>query len=299
MIEYVLEFLKMNDVEYKENIKISLFSPIKIGGIARIVAYPDSALKYIEIIRFLRTIGCRFRIVGRMSNLLPPDEFYDGVIVKTDKIKSVFQRECELYVDAGVTLPELSRLALRCGYSGLEELSGIPGSIGAATLGNAGAFGREISEVVSSLRFYSYEDDKIYNATSDELGFEYRNSIAKQNGWVVLGVLLRLTESSLDKVRARMSEVANIRRQTQPTTLPSLGSTFKRPSRYIFAARLIDECGLKGCRIGGAEVSQKHAGFIVNRGGATARDYIELSDLVSNRVYEKTGVRLQREVELL
>ena len=299
MFEYVKEFLKMNDVEYKENASLATISPIRIGGAARIIAYPDSALKYVEVLRFLGTIKIKYRVVGRLSNLLADDLGFSGVIIKTDKLCHIYSDCNSLFTYAGVSLPAASKLLCKLGLSGFEELSGIPGSVGGAILGNAGAFGREIADSIAEATFYSPDDDCVYTASREELDFSYRHSAFKVGRGYVISARFNLAISSSDTVAARMREVRSIRLATQPATELSLGSTFKRPKGDIPAAKMIDECGLKGYRVGGAEVSKKHAGFIINIGGATARDYILLADSVSKRVYNKFGVNLEREVELL
>ena len=299
MFEYVKGFLKMNDVDFRENESLKTISPIRIGGVAKIVAYPDSASKYVEIIRFLQSIKCNFRTVGRMSNILPPDDVYIGVIIKTDRCRKFFVDNGILYTQAGITTAILASELCRLGLSGFEELSGIPGSIGGAIYGNAGAFGREIADVISSVTFYSPCDDSVYKASVDELRFSYRDSAFKHKMGYIITAEFNLVHTDIDSVSSRMREVKKEREKTQPTGELSLGSTFKRPPGNIPAAKMIDQCGLKGHRIGSAEISKKHAGFIVNRGNATAEEYIKLADYASECVYEKFGVRLQKEVELL
>lgn len=299
MFEYVKDFLKMNDVDFRENVSLKTISTIRIGGAAKIIAYPDSALKYVEIIRFLQTLKCNFRIVGRMSNILPSDDAYIGVIIKTDRIRKFYVENGVLYTQAGITTAILAGELCRLGLSGFEELSGIPGSIGGAIYGNAGAFGREISDVISSVTFYSPRDDSVYKASLDELAFSYRDSVFKHETGYIIAAEFNLLHSDSDSVSLRMREVKSKREKTQPIGELSLGSTFKRPSGNIPAAKMIDQCGLKGYRIGFAEISRKHAGFIVNRGNATAEEYIELANYVSECVYKKFGVRLLKEVQLL
>lgn len=299
MFEYVKEFLKMNDVEYRENVNLKSLSPIKIGGNAKIIAYPNSAFKYVQVLRFLGTIKCKFRTLGRMSNLLPSDDGYDGVIIKTDRIRRFYITSNILYTYCGITTAILAAETCRAELSGFEELSGIPGSIGGAIFGNAGAFGREIADVVSDVTFYSPADDRVYTASAGEIDFSYRNSAFKSGLGYIISARLNLTHSDTDSVAARMKNVKETRERTQPVGELSLGSTFKRPESDLPAAKMIDECGLKGYRIGGAEISKKHAGFIINRDGALAEDYLRLADYASDEVYEKFGVRLEREVELL
>ena len=299
MFEYVKEFLKMNDVEYKENASLSAMSPIRIGGSARIIAYPDSALKYIQVLRFLKAVKIKYRVLGRFSNVLVNDIGYDGVIVKTDRLNKWYVDLDSLYAYAGANTVSISAELCKLGLSGFEELSGIPGSLGGAIYGNAGAFGREISDILTEVTFYSQSDDCVYTASVREFDFSYRYSAFKKNHGHIISARFDIVPSDASSVAARMREVKQVRLNTQPISHPSLGSTFKRPNGNIPAAKMIDECGLKGYRIGGAEVSKKHAGFIINVGGATAKDYIMLSDSVSKRVHKEFGVILEREVELL
>ncbi len=299
MLEYVKEFLKMNDVEYRENVRLSAISPIRIGGDATVVVYPNSALKYVEVLRFLGRTKCKFKVVGRMSNILPSDNGYYGIIIRTDRIRGLFLDSNIAKVYSGITNAVLASELCRKGLSGFEELSGIPGSIGGAICGNAGAFGREMSDLVLDMTFYHPIDDAVYTATPDEVSFAYRHSAFKKNLGYILFAKLTLTNSDSDSVSARMENFRTIRYRTQPIGKLSLGSTFKRPNGNIPAARMIDECGLKGYSIGGAQISSKHAGFIINNGDATAEDYLSVAEHASDMVYQKFGVRLEREIELL
>ncbi len=299
MFEYVKEFLKMNDVEYIEDVKLSSISPIRIGGNAKIIAYPNSAVKYVQVLRFLGAIKCNFRILGRMSNVLPGDEDYDGVIIKTDRMRGLYIDLDATHVFSGIATRVLACELCRKGLSGFEELSGIPGSIGGAIYGNAGAFGREIADLISEVTFYSPTDDSVYTATARELAFAYRDSAFKHGLGYIISARLALTHSDIDSVTWRMEYVKSLRQRSQPVGELSLGSTFKRPQGDLPAAMMIDECGLKGYGIGGAEISRKHAGFIINKGGATADDYLKLAEHASEKVYQKFGVHLECEVELL
>ena len=299
MFEYVKDFLKMNDVEYKENVRLATLSPIKIGGNAVLIAFPDSAVKYVELLRFLNAAKIKHRVLGRLSNTLPCDTGYDGVLIKTDKLNRIFIDYDTVYATCGATTAHVAAELCKTGLSGFEELSGIPGSIGGAIYGNAGAFGKDISDSLSEVTFYSRSDDCVYTASKGELDFSYRNSLFKNNFGYIISAKFNFLRSTTAAVSTRMREVRQIRLNTQPVSELSLGSTFKRPRGDISAAKMIDECGLKGYRIGGAEVSRKHAGFIVNSGGATATDYLMLSDSVAGRVKKIFGVTLEREVELL
>lgn len=295
----LIRFLKMNDVEYKENLPLAKISPIRIGAEAEAVAYPDDSYKLCSLIGFLEKGKIRYKIAGRMSNLLPPDEKYDGVIIRTDRINSYSICDNSLTVSCGVSLPFVSRLLLDAGLSGFEGLSGIPGSIGGAIVGNAGAFGREIADLITDLFVYDIENDNVIRLSKADCDFRYRHSALKGKPLVVLSAQFAFSPTDPANIKAEMDRCGGVRKSTQPVDKFSLGSAFKRPADNISAARLIDECGLKGYSVGGAMISEKHAGFIINKGGATAGDYIALSDYAANKVYEKFSISLEREVEIM
>ena len=295
----ITDFLKMNDVEYKEDYRLSLISPIKIGGSALFVAYPSSADKLIKLVAFLEKAKIRYKILGRMSNVLPPDDGFDGVIIRTDRICDFSIRDKAAVISCGCSIPHISSVLCRAGLSGFEGISGIPGSIGGAIVGNAGAFGREISDILTSVYVYLVDSDLCINLTADQCNFSYRSSSLLHNGAILLHAEFSLKKSNYISVKEEMDRCKTLRMSTQPYEFPSLGSTFKRPSVDTAAARLIDDCKLKGCSVGGAQVSEKHAGFIINIGGATAADYLNLSNHVAETVFKRFGVQLIREVEAI
>ena len=295
----VLDFLKMHDVEYKENLLLSTVSPIGIGAEAELVVYPGDNDQFALLLIFLEKSKIKYKITGRMSNLLPPDRKYEKILIRTDRLNLVNIKERGLLAYSGVPLVALSRKLCEVGLSGFEELSGIPGSIGGAVASNAGAFGREVADCLVKLTVFDRFSGDVDDISSEELKFSYRHSSILDKGYVILSAEFLLTEDSPLKIKQRIENYKERRINTQPVGYPSLGSTFKRPSKDVYAARLIDECGLKGKRIGGAEISSKHAGFIINVGGASARDYIDLSDYAMNVVYEKFGLKLEREIEIM
>ena len=298
MHKYVSDFLKMHDVKYKENLKLKEISPIRIGAEADFVAYPDSEHKLALLLAFLMDSKIKHKISGRMSNILPPDKKYEGVIVRTDLIRSVEIRGRILDLACGVSLPFASRIAFESGLVGLECLSGIPGSIAGAAVGNAGAFGAEIADRILSVRLFQPSTGDVYSISAAEADFGYRASRFKGTDLVILSVCLQLCLGDPALIKGEMDKFRERRIMTQPNE-PSLGSCFKRPDENIYAARLIDECGLKGYSVGDAEISRKHAGFIINKGHATADDYIRLSDHAARAVYEKFGITLEREIEIM
>ena len=299
MTEEILGFLKANDVKYTRDEYLSRLSTVKIGGMADFVAYPDSETKLIHLVEFLEEEKIEYKILGRMSNVLPPDDIYRGVIVRTDLMRRVDFQDNIIVAEAGISLPRFSSLCQDMSLSGLEELSGIPGSLGGSIFGNAGAYGREISDLVGGVRAYDVEKRAIFDIPIEKLGFSYRTSAFKQSRLVILSARLKLVCCDRENIRAKIGEISAKRRSSQPIDKPSLGSTFKRPNENVYPWRLIDSCGLRGFSIGGAGVSKKHAGFIVNQGNATSDDYLAVATYVKNTVQEKTGVTLEYEFEIL
>lgn len=297
MHEGLIGFLKMHDVEYRENVCLGEMSPIRIGGVADLVVYPQRVDLLISILRFLKENKIKYKILGRMSNVLAPDISYHSVVIRTDRLNNMRVSDSLVYVGCGCSMACIANFTAQNGLSGMEALSGIPGSIGGSIVGNAGAFGREISDLIANVFVYDIDRREVIELTRDECGFGYRRSDLGSQ-CVVLGAIFRLAISNSHSVYAEMARVRSLRIATQPTGIPSLGSTFRRVDD-ISAARLIDECGLKGHTVGGAQISVKHAGFIVNIGGAIAKDYINLSEYAAECVYSRFAVRLQREVEIL
>ena len=295
----LLDFLKVNDVKYLENESFAKHSPINIGAEAECIVYPQSEKCFVNLLRFLQNNKIQYKILGRMSNVLPPDEKYEKVIVKTDLLNEFTIEGQSLVADCGTLLSSVCSRLSDFGCSGFEPLSGIPGSIGGAIVGNSGAFGREVCELVEEVRVFDPGDGKVLRLSSDECRFDYRTSIFKKNNLVILSAKMSTNASSKEAVKNAMREYQKIRRERQPVGEPSLGSTFKRPCRELYAAKLIDDCGLRGLRFGGAKISEKHAGFIVNTGSATAKDYLSLGEYVKKQVLNKFSINLEYEVEIL
>ncbi len=299
MIEYLKEYLKANDVEYKEKQKLSSYSLIKIGGEADIIAYPDTEKKLCDLIFFCNRTAVKYKTVGNLSNLLPLDEGYGGIIIKTDRLNRAEFVGDTVNVGCGARLPKMASDLANASLSGFEGLSGIPGQVGGSVRGNAGAFGREIGELVLSCTVYSKGLNKVFELSRNELCFSYRNSSLVSEDITVLSVKFKLSCGDKDAIMSEMCRCREIRKRTQPTDFPSLGSFFKRTENGESAARLIDICGLKGMHIGGASVSEKHAGFLINLSNATSSDVLSLSSLIEKRVFERFSVKLCPEVEIL
>ncbi len=298
MDNFVLDFFKANDVKYCENYPISRLTTIKIGGLCDVAVFPDTEKKLVLTVKFLSENGFKYKIVGKMSNVLPTDERFEGVIVATERFKTFAFSSDGVILSAGATFRGVSAALAESGLSGYEELVGIPGCIGGLVAGNAGAFSREAADIVKYVRAIELSSFDEVMLLPEVIGFSYRDSLFKHSDYLILEASFSLTGASKEKIKARIDECKSLRALTQPIDSPSLGSTFKKLSN-VSSAELIDKCGLKGRRVGGAAVSKKHAGFIINEAGATAGDVKKLIDIVSNTVFSKHGVRLQREIEFL
>ena len=238
-------------------------------------------------------------LIGNGSNLLFRDSGYRGVIIH---LEGEFQ-DCEVQGDtviagSGKLLSSVSSLAAKSGLAGMEFASGIPGSIGGAIYMNAGAYGGEMKDIVTRVWLMSPDGKEETVRTGAEMEFAYRNSCLQRTGEIVTKVELKLQPEDAEAIQARIAELTEKRVQKQPVNFPSAGSTFKRPAEG-YAAALIQESGLKGISVGGAEVSEKHSGFIINKGGATATDVLQLMELVEKKVYEDSGIHLEPEVRII
>ena len=298
MLDGLLHRLKALDVEITENYPLSRISAVRIGGNARLLLRPRSISSLAEVVQMLCDGGLKYKIVGRMTNILPPDAEYDGVVISTSALTGYSIVGTTLLAECGLCLGTVIDKLVRVGLGGFEELSGIPGSIGGMITMNAGAFGKEMADIILSVDVYSPADKRRYSLSASDLGMAYRSSTVCKKGLAVLSATLMLTAKDSNEISECIGRFREERLRAQPCTLPSLGSTFKRPS-IGYASKMIDECGLRGFRLGGAEVSEKHAGFIVNRGGATAEQFKALITLCRESVAEKFGVVLEPEIEIL
>ena len=287
-----------------EQVEILAAEPMKnhttfrIGGPADALALPKTPEEVAEVVRFCHEHAQPYYVLGNGSNLLVSDEGYRGLVLQLYRNFNDIQVNGEtITVQSGAMLAAVARTAYQTGLTGLEFASGIPGTIGGAVVMNAGAYGGEMKNVLKEVTVLTKEGEVlVIPAKALELG--YRTSVIPKNGWIVLGAVLQLKKGDQEQILARMEELKEQRITKQPLDLPSAGSTFKRPEGY-FAGKLIMDAGLRGFTVGGAQVSEKHCGFVVNRGNATAADVWELICEVKRRVKEMTGVELEPEVKLL
>ena len=290
-------------LEVRANEPMSRHTSFRIGGPARLMALPKSAVQAKAAVLAAREANILPFFLGNGSNLLVPDEGVERFLIQpagryaADPLNRVWEENGQLCAGGGVSLAVLANAAQGRALTGLEFASGIPGSVGGAVVMNAGAYGGEMAQVLVSVTALDL-DGSIQTIPAESCGLGYRRSVFSDGQRLVLEARFQLSSGDPSAIRARMDELAARRKEKQPLEYPSAGSMFKRPEGY-FAAALIDQCGLKGFAVGGAQVSEKHAGFVVNRGGATCADVLELVRQVQARVQEQTGVALEMEVKVL
>ncbi len=286
-----------SDINIKENESMKRHTTFRIGGEARYFAKPDEK-GLIKLLKWAKEENVPYTILGRGSNVLVKDEGIDGLVISVSEVMGdVSVDGTSVSVGAGASLVAFSKMMGNLGLSGMEFASGIPGSVGGAAYMNAGAYGGEMSNVITSVNVLT-KDGCVENWTADSLDFSYRHSRVMDESAVVLSVNLSLSKGNREDILKRMDELKEMRNTKQPMELPSAGSFFKRP-KDNFAGKLIEEAGLRGFRIGDAAISEKHCGFVVNLGEASCAQVMELKDEVIRRVYEMSGVTLEPEVRFL
>ena len=287
---------QLPQLEVRREEPMARHTTFRIGGPARRMAFPKTEEEWTALLALAAQWDPL--VIGKGSNLLAPDGGLDRLVISTVRLEAVEpQGETALRAAAGISLARLAAAALRRGLAGLAFAHGIPGTLGGAVFMNAGAYGGEMRQVVRSVRAW-YPQRGIVTLGPEELAFGYRRSVFSDGEGVILSALVQLEPGDPAAIRAEMEELAARRRSRQPLEYPSAGSTFKRPEGH-FAGVLIEQCGLKGYRVGGAQVSEKHAGFVVNAGGATCGDVLRLMEHVQKTVLAAAGVWLEPEVRVL
>lgn len=287
-----------NGAAFEHDAPLKQYCSMKIGGACDLLVKPNSERMLTELISLCRGEGIPYFILGKGSNVLFSDSGFRGVVIRIgSEFGGVTVEGSKIIAAAGTALSSVCAAALEHGLSGAEFAYGIPGSVGGALYMNAGAYGGEMKDIVVSCRYID-ENDELREMTAQEMELSYRHSIFAQRSCVITSVTMRLCSGNKTEIKQKMDELMQKRRDKQPLEFPSCGSTFKRPEGY-FAAALIEECGLKGCTIGGAQVSEKHSGFVINRGGATFEDISALVEHIKKTVREKKGVELECEMLMI
>lgn len=299
MYQKICEYARSLGCKAVEHEPMDKHISFKLGGKARAFIEPNSEETIIQIVKACQENGLHYAVIGNGSNLLVEDNGFEGVVIHLGadfgQIKQIGEEE--IFCQAGANLMKVCRFALEHELSGLEFAYGIPGSAGGAAFMNAGAYGGEMKDVLYQC---SHIDASLCKGIlkGEEMGLSYRHSAYAENGAIITGLFLKLRKGNAQHIKEKMDELYGRRKEKQPLEYPSAGSTFKRPEGY-FAGKLIEDVGLKGTRVGGAVVSEKHAGFVVNVGDATCDDVLRLCAIIHDAVKKEYGVSLEREVKIL
>lgn len=294
----ICEYVKNEGISYIENEPMALHTTFKIGGPARLAVFPKNENEISDVIKKCKEENVRYMVVGNGSNLLVADEGIDAVVILLGKefgeVKLI--DDTTIFAEAGAPLMKVCRFALENGLSGLEFAYGIPGSCGGGAFMNAGAYGGELGDVMFRCDHIDKDGNK-GSLEGDDLKLAYRHSAYYENGCIITGAYFKMQKADKEEIKAKMNDYMSRRRDKQPLEYPSAGSTFKRPEGN-FAGALIEQCGLKGTSVGGAEISTKHAGFVINKGGATCKDVLDLCKKVADTVKAEKGIDLEMEVRV-
>ena len=289
------EFYDINDIKIDE--KLSEYVNFKVGGPADILLIPNSKEQVIKSIKICKENNIPFYLIGNGSNILVRDGGFRGVVLSLKNVKNIYVDGEKIEAECGVMLKEVSDKAIENSLTGFEFACGIPGTIGGAVFMNAGAYDGEISKVIESAEVID-ENCDIIRLSREELDFGYRSSLVMKKGYTVLSAVFKLEKGQVKTIKELIEDLTNKRESKQPLEYPSAGSTFKRPTGY-FAGKLIQDAGLKGYSIGGAAVSEKHSGFVINKGNATAKDITDLIKHIQDEVKKQFGVDLHPEVRII
>lgn len=291
----------VSEEKIKINEPMKMHTSFKIGGPAEFFVKVSTLEELKNILRFCKDNKIPVTVIGNGSNLLVTEKGIKGVVIKLElkeiEINNINSEKRKITVGSGVPIGLLAQKLLREEITGFEELSGIPGTIGGAIVMNAGAHGKEMKDIVTEVTALDY-DGNIYKFTNNQSEFTYRHSKFSNGDYIIIQTILVLEKGKKEKIKEKMDEYGQYRREKQPIEFPNAGSTFKRGNDFI-TAKLIDEAGLKGYSIGGAQISEKHAGFIINKGNATSQDVLNLIKYVTDRVYKEFGKKIELEIQIL
>ena len=286
-------------ISVEENVPMAQHTSFRAGGNAAMMVTPADAEELKTVLAVIEEAGCPHMVLGNGSNILVKDSGYDGVIVKIGEGFDYVRQEGQtLICGSGTLMSVVAKASVAGSLTGFEFASGIPGTVGGAVFMNAGAYDGEIAEILKRAKIVSKDGRREFYMTAEELQMGYRHTVLHETQDVVTEVELELEKGSADEIKRKIADFTERRNSKQPVNFPSAGSFFKRPTGY-FAGKLIQDAGLKGLTVGGAQVSELHSGFIINRGGATATDILQLMEIVQARVFDEFGVKLETEVRII
>lgn len=296
--QYLVEAAGAGRLSYKTELSLSQLSTFRIGGKASYAVYPSTADEFASLVALCVSLSIPYAVVGNGSNLLFDDQGYEGVVIVTTGMNTIRREGNTVTADCGVSLTYLASCVGKEGLGGMTFAYGIPGTVGGAVFMNAGAYGGEMKDVITSVSWYDPITDEIGEYSLDACDFGYRTSVFQRENKLILSMTVKLTPAAPEALRTEMEELMQRRRDKQPLEFPSAGSTFKRYPGY-FTGKLIEDAGLKGFTVGGAQVSEKHAGFVINIGNATAADVLALIDHIKAVIRRENGIDIECEVRYL
>ena len=298
MSEWLTDLKQLNIGKIETDASLKKFTTYKIGGKARCVIHPKNTEKLVKLMKFIRSKNIKYKMLGNGSNLIFSDDLFDGILIKLTEFDNIEIINNKIKVGAGYSLMKLSRVALKNSLTGLEFAAGIPGTVGGAIFMNAGAYKSDMGYVVQSVKVLT-KDFKIVELENKEMNFHYRTSfLQKHPDYICLEAVIRLEKGKKDAIEEVMKSRLKRRVESQPLNYPSAGSVFRNPTG-MFAGELIEKCGLKGYKLGGAMISDKHANFVINTGNAKASDVRDLITLAREKVKEEYNVDLRVEQEFV
>ena len=298
MSEWLTDLKQLNIGKIETDASLKKFTTDKLGGKARGVIYPKYTEKLVKLMKFIRSKNIKYKMLGNGSNLIFSDDLFDGILIKLTEFDNIEIINNKIKVGAGYSLMKLSRVALKNSLTGLEFAAGIPGTVGGAIFMNAGAYKSDMGYVVQSVKVLT-KDFKIVELENKEMNFHYRTSfLQKHPDYICLEAVIRLEKGKKDAIEEVMKSRLKRRVESQPLNYPSAGSVFRNPTG-MFAGELIEKCGLKGYKLGGAMISDKHANFVINTGNAKASDVRDLITLAREKVKEEYNVELRVEQEFV
>ena len=286
----------MNYTVY-ENVSVAPFCSMKVGGVIKKISFPETRDDLLSLLAEYKKSSEKYMVVGNMSNIVFSDGFHDIDLIVTNRLRGAAYEDGKIKAFCGESLSSLAAFAADNSLKGFEFCYGIPGTVGGAVYMNGGAYGGEIADIFVKGEFVD-ENGDIVTLDKSSMDFGYRKSVLQKKDLILISAVFEGEIGEGSEIKAKMADLLSRRKEKQPLEYPSCGSTFKRPEGN-FAGALIEQCGLKGTSVGGAEVSEKHAGFIINKSNATATDVLSLVKFVSDTVFEKTGVRLEPEIRII
>ena len=290
----IKNFFKEHNIEYQEDISLKKYNTYRIDVKCKFLVFPKDEEELIQILKQIKNDNIKYLVLGNGSNIILNTDYYDGIVIKLDKLSNVEYHDNIVTAEAGCSLVKLALDTINNGLSGLEFAAGIPGAVGASTVMNAGAYNKDMASVVKEVRVLN-ENLEIETKKNIELAFEYRDSFLKKNpGYIVLSTTFLLEKGNKDEMMNQVVERRKKRIASQPLDMPNAGSVFRNPEN-MYAGELIEKCNLKGYNINGAEVSEKHANFIVNSGNASGKDIVKLIDVIKKEVKKNYNVDLKIE----